>query len=154
MASLAVSLVWWSKRNNLSRKSRASGLTKCWLSLWTNRSHRLRECLTWSKCKLAKIKLQKTVLTMPGYKEGSPSQNVIKSRLQLNVVFINAIIKIFCSKNFSYSHQLWRNRNIVINSVNTTPKVKTNNCIHICYIAHVTIWEILELIACLLLLLL
>lgn len=42
----------------------------------------------------------------------SPSQNVIKSRLQLNVVFINAIVKIFCSKNFGNSHQLWRNGNI------------------------------------------
>ena len=31
--------------SNLSRKSRASGLTKCWFSLWTNLSHLLRECL-------------------------------------------------------------------------------------------------------------
>ncbi len=29
--------------------------------------------------------------------------------------------------------------NIVINPVNTTPQVKTNNCLHICHSAHVTI---------------
>lgn len=45
MASLAVSRDWWSYRNSLSKKSRASGLTRCWFSLWTKRSHRLRECL-------------------------------------------------------------------------------------------------------------
>ena len=45
MASRAVSRAWWSYLNSLSRKSRASGLTRCWFSLWTNRSHRLRECL-------------------------------------------------------------------------------------------------------------
>lgn len=45
MASLAVSRDWWSYRSSLSKKSRASGLTRCWFSLWTKRSHRLRECL-------------------------------------------------------------------------------------------------------------
>ena len=45
MASLAVRRSAWSYRNSLSRKSRASGLTRCWFSLCTNRSQRLRECL-------------------------------------------------------------------------------------------------------------
>lgn len=40
MASLAVSRGWWSYRSSLSRKSKASGLTRnCWFSLWTKRSH-------------------------------------------------------------------------------------------------------------------
>ena len=33
-----------SYRRSLSKKSRASGLTRCWFSLCTKRSHRLREC--------------------------------------------------------------------------------------------------------------
>lgn len=45
IASWAVRRSWWSYRNNLSKKSRASGDTKCWFSLWTNLSHRFRECL-------------------------------------------------------------------------------------------------------------
>jgi hypothetical protein len=49
MASLAVSRDWWSYRSSLSRKSKASGLTRCWFSLWTKRSHRLRECLQGQK---------------------------------------------------------------------------------------------------------
>ena len=45
MASLAVSLCWWSYRRSLSRRSRASGLTRCLFSLWIKFSQRFRECL-------------------------------------------------------------------------------------------------------------
>jgi len=45
MASRAVRRSWWLYRRSLSRKSMASGLTRCWFSLWMNRSQRLRECL-------------------------------------------------------------------------------------------------------------
>lgn len=45
MASVAVSLCWWSYRSSLSSRSRASGLTRCWFSDWTNCSQRFRVCL-------------------------------------------------------------------------------------------------------------
>lgn len=45
MASLAVNLCWWSYRRSLSRRSRASGLTRCLFSLWIKFSQRFRECL-------------------------------------------------------------------------------------------------------------
>ena len=45
IASRAVNRSWWLYRRSLSRKSIASGLTRCWFSLWINRSQRLRECL-------------------------------------------------------------------------------------------------------------
>ena len=45
IASRAVSLSWWSYRNSLSRKSRASGLTRWLFSLCMKRSHLFRECL-------------------------------------------------------------------------------------------------------------
>lgn len=45
MASVAVSLCWWSYRSSLSSRSRASGLTKCWFSVCTNCSQRFLLCL-------------------------------------------------------------------------------------------------------------
>ena len=72
MASRAVSLSWWSYRKSLSKKSKASGETRCWFSLCTKRSHRLRECLGLIQHRLGIGNYQQTtvetVFTCRGYR--------------------------------------------------------------------------------------
>lgn len=62
MASRAVSRSWWSYLSNLSKKSNASGDTRCWFSPCTKRSHRLRLCL---KIKSSPSSVYTTTVKLP-----------------------------------------------------------------------------------------
>lgn len=92
MASLAVSRDWWSYRSSLSRKSKASGLTRCWFSLWTKRSHRLRECLQSQKGNEKQTKGQRSPTFHSSFSlvAGSPANSRERSKLKRVVLYHSA----------------------------------------------------------------
>lgn len=54
-----------------------------------------------------------------------PAKNVIEARFQLNVVFVNVVIEVFCPQDLGYSHQLQKNMQQLLRNPFAQTKIST-----------------------------